>query len=514
METRVARADDAADATARAAASAARRARARRAAGDVTPAKILARVNLDEASPFAREAEARVGEAKTLDARLEDVPRGETRRRARADARERGERGESDAIDVYVGVRAIEIAPGGATYVGGDDGVTTRLASGTTESFYPDLSRDGAFVNGQTPVRTVQFSKSGEEMLIGYDNGGWIRVSLKNGLTVSSSAPHEDFSDVFKCVNVKKLSKYANTAPQCRAMISNDDLSVIYLASPCLRDGKVYVWDLNAVREEQEAATTVDDAEEPEFDHKIALQENGKVFDIDGIEAYDRWIESLHADDPAAQRAMQSVGTVKHLEFHTDCVTSLVRVRGALISGANDSHIAVWDLKSIHKASKPHSTTRMTSAVSLMATNKSECTLFSAGADGSIRVYEVQGKGGKLNLHWLRSVGGQEGRVTSLCAVKSEPFVVVGSAKVEQQNENMDSVIRGDGDVSIWRITDGKLMFRSNTHDADVTTLTLGLNGKSLLSGDAKGKICKFALGKRALNEVRVNSPIRKGFLL
>ena len=99
-------------------------------------------------------------------------------------------------------------------------------------------------MNEGTPVCMIQMSRNGEEALVGYDNGAWTKFSLKNGLVMSSSAPHEDFADIFKRVDRKKLSKYASTVPQCRSMIANDDLTKLYLASPVLRDSLVYAWDL------------------------------------------------------------------------------------------------------------------------------------------------------------------------------------------------------------------------------------------------------------------------------
>lgn len=48
------------------------------------------------------------------------------------------------------------------------------------------------------------------EVFVGYENGGWSKVLLDNGETMTWSVLYSDFVDVFKYVNVKKLFKYIN----------------------------------------------------------------------------------------------------------------------------------------------------------------------------------------------------------------------------------------------------------------------------------------------------------------
>lgn len=495
---------------ARAAATAARRARAR---GRNGGAIAIAKIDFDGVNARAYGGAQRETKETTLAAALLEKTSVETRDDVNAS---RSSDGRASAVGRDVGVRTIDMTSDGTMFIGGDDGIARRVAIGgeTTERFYPDLWRDSEFVNGgQLPVRAVCISQKGDEALVGYDNGGWVKVSLKSGLTVASSMPHDDFADVFKFVESKKVSKYANTAPQCRALVTNDDLSVIYLASPCLRDGRVYAWDLRESAEVDEQETTLEICQEKEFNNASTPLMSGKLDDMDGIDVYDAWMNCVAAGQESSQTAPKRiVGTVKHLEFHTDCVTSLVRVNSALISGSNDSHIAVWDLKSKAKSPKPYSMMRMTSAVSVMTTSKDGRTLYGAGADGSVRVYDLKGKSGKLTLHWVRSIGGQDGRVTSLCAVRNDPFIIVGSSKVS--NPDLVSVIRGEGDLCMWRVTDGTLMFRSAEHDADVTALAVSADGTTFCSGDAKGNICKHVLSSEPVERQDAKAPIRKGFLL
>ena len=412
---------------------------------------------------------------------------------------------EGEGEFVREGVRVMTIAPDGASvYVGMTNGVVKQIrasgdvGAGAMRSFYPTpVNATGdEFNNANTPVRMLQISKASGEALVGYENGGWSKVSLDNGETTTWSAPHSDFADVFKYINVKKLSKYTNTAPQCRSMAANDDLSIIYLASPLLRDGRVYVWDLTSSPTNEERSSGED----------LTFKHTSKLDDIDDVDAYDRCFESAAAGE-------REIGTVKHLEFHSDCVTSLVRVNSAIVSGSLDAYIAIWDLKSKVTPMQPHSTTKMTSAVREMTIAKDGRTLYCAGADGSVRIHDVRGKSGKLSLQWVRSVGGQEGYVTSLCTIKNDPFIVIGSSKAAQAPKPY-SIIRGDGELSVWRVTDGELMFKTTIHDADVNAIVVTTDGKALYSGDAKGKICKHALGANVVEAKPPNAPIRKGFFL
>ena len=114
---------------------------------------------------------------------------------------------------VREGVRVMTIAPDGASvYVGMTNGVVKQiLANGDVgaramQSFYPTPvnAAGDEFNNANTPVRMFQISKASGEALVGYENGGWSKVSLDNGETTTWSAPHSDFADVFKYVNVKK----------------------------------------------------------------------------------------------------------------------------------------------------------------------------------------------------------------------------------------------------------------------------------------------------------------------
>lgn len=455
---------------------------------------------------------AREDAGETTRAALETVVREETRRPVYA--RDGGDDGLGGWENVAVGARTMTLGGDGALYVGGGDGVVrrTRDDGGEDARYHPDLWCDDAFVNEGTPVCMIQMSRNGEEALVGYDNGAWTKFSLKNGLVMSSSAPHEDFADIFKRVDRKKLSKYASTVPQCRSMIANDDLTKLYLASPVLRDSLVYAWDLTTASEQAPSTPPLDE-EERGFTSANVLKKNG-LNDIDGIDAFDHWVENDDGRDVECSwnvpDGKHGTGDVKHLQFHSDVVTSLVRINSALISGSLDSHIAVWDLKSKEQTPRPHSSVKMASAVRLMVSSKDGRALYCAGADGSVRTFDVQGKSGKLTLQWLRSIGGQDGLVTSLCGIKSEPFVIVGSAK---QSKDPTSIIRGDGELCVWRVTDGELMSRSTIHDADVKSIVVSANGKFMYSGDENGKICKHALGAN-VGERKKDCEFKKGFLL
>ena len=465
-------------------------------------------VRLDDDDGDAREETVEV----CVRAALASVVREETRRPVYA--RDGGDDGCGGWESVAVGARTMTLGGDGALYVGGGDGVVrrTRDDGGEDARYHPDLWCDDTFVNEGTAVRMIQMSRNGEEALVGYDNGAWTKFSLKNGLVAASSAPHEDFADIFKRVDKKKLSKYASTVPQCRSMIANDDLTKLYLASPVLRDSLVYAWDLTTAGD-RAPAPPPQNKEERAFTSANVLQTNG-LDEIDGVDAFDHWVETDDAGDAECSWCVpdgkNGTGDVKHLRFHSDVVTSLVRINSALISGSLDSHIAVWDLKSKEATPKAHSSVKMASAVRVMVASKDGRALYCAGADGSVRTFDVQGKSGKLTLQWARSIGGQDGLVTSLCGIKSEPFVIVGSAK---QSKDPTSIIRGDGDLCMWRVTDGELMFKSTIHDADITSIVVSANGKTMYSGDENGKICKHVLGAN-VGERKKNCEFKKGFLL
>jgi len=414
--------------------------------------------------------------------------------------------------DVRVGVRAIVVAKDGAAYVGREDGETERLRdiddatpthATTTVKFTPDICGGSMteFVNARTAVRALQISLDGEILFVGYDNAGWMKVALANGLIVSSSPPHEDFADVFKYVDASKLSKYVNTTPQCRAMLVSDDLSEVYLTSPALRDSRVYAWDL-----------TRRDGETTSLREEVMLEcqkqfnaASVSLNDIDSVDDVDRWNE-LYASielDVMSKRA-RARGAVRRLEFHTDIVTSLARVRDVLISAGSDNYIAAWDLTVRTDSPKPVFTTKSTCGVRALSASDDGETLYCGGADSNVRVYHVTGEGSAFSLQWMRSIAGHDGFITSMSAAGNAPFVVTGSAYVDKASA---SVIYGDGDIGVWRVSDGARMSKSKVHEADVTALAFTPDRKSLYSGDAHGRVFKHAFG----DVVEDDEPTRRG---
>jgi len=413
--------------------------------------------------------------------------------------------------DVRVGIRAIVVAKDGAAYVGREDGETERLRDiddatpthATTVKFTPDICGGSMteFVNARTPVRALQISLDGEILFVGYDNAGWMKVALANGLIVSSSPPHEDFADVFKYVDASKLTKYVNTTPQCRAMLVSDDLSEVYLTSPALRDSRVYAWDL-----------TRRDGETTSLREEVMLEcqkqfnaASVSLNDIDSVDDVDRWNElyaSIELD--VMSKRERARGAVRRLEFHTDIVTSLARVRDVLISAGSDNYIAAWDLTVRMDSPKPVFTTKSTCGVrALSATDDGE-TLYCGGADSNVRVYHVTGEGSAFSLQWMRSIAGHDGFITSMSAAGNVPFVVTGSAYVDKASA---SVIYGDGDIGVWRVSDGARMSKSKVHEADVTALSFTPDRKSLYSGDAHGRVFKHVFG----DVVEDDEPTRRG---
>ena len=368
------------------------------------------------------------------------------------------------------------------------------------------------FVNARTAVRALQISLDGEILFVGYDNAGWMKVALASGLIVSSSPPHEDFADVLKYVDVSKLTKYTNTAPQCRAMLVSDDLSVVYLTSPALRDSRVYAWNLTSRDSE-----TIDLREEVMLACEKQFNASASLNDIDSVDDIDRW-NALYASielDVVSKRK-RARGAVRRLEFHTDIVTSLARVRDTLISAGSDNYIAAWDLARVD-ATKPSFTTKSTCGVRALAATDDGETLYCGGADGNVRVYHVTGEGSAFNLQWMRSIAGHDGFITSMSAVGNAPFVVTGSAYVES---SAASVIYGEGDIGVWRISDGALMSKSTVHSADVTTLVFTPDRKFLYSADAHGRVFKHEFGEAVNDESSQRGAatkemgFRKGFLL
>lgn len=413
--------------------------------------------------------------------------------------------------DVRVGVRAIVVAKDGVAYVGREDGETERLRDiddttpthATTVKFTPDICGGSMteFVNARTPVRALQISLDGEILFVGYDNAGWMKVALANGLIVSSSPPHEDFADVFKYVDASKLTKYVNTTPQCRAMLVSDDLSEVYLTSPALRDSRVYAWNLTR----RDGETTNLREEVMSECQKQFNAASVSLNDIDSVDDVDRWNE-LYASielDVMSKRA-RARGAVRRLEFHTDIVTSLARVRDVLISAGSDNYIAAWDLTVRMDSHKPVFTTKSTCGVrALSATDDGE-TLYCGGADSNVRVYHATGEGSAFSLQWMRSIAGHDGFITSMSAAGNAPFVVTGSAYVDKASA---SVIYGDGDIGVWRVSDGARMSKSKVHEADVTALAFTPDRKSLYSGDAHGRVFKHAFG----DVVEDDEPMRRG---
>jgi WD40 repeat protein len=426
------------------------------------------------------------------------------------------------------GVGAMALGRDGAVYVGREDGVVTR-AGGGEATMYPDVSSDGTFVNAQTPVRMIQLSPDEDEALIGYRNGGWTKACVKTGLPLASSRPREEFADVFALVKSKKLSKYVDTAPNAKSMVASEDLTVLYLSSPVLRDHSIYVWNIENV-ETPSADSVVDDDDDDDdessddtfvFDETVLPKEQRRrLDDMDDIAAYDAWMKSVQESErPAACEW----GSVERLEFHSDSVVALLRLGNILISGGADGYIAIWDVKGKSKAgnkkplsNKPFYSTAVTSAVRLLTMSKDGRTLYCGCVDGTVRIYDVQGKRNQASLSYVRSVGGQEGMLCSLCVIST--FVIAGSAKV-----NKESFIQGDGDVSVWRASDGALMSRWTQHQADVVVIVQSSDGKRFYTGDVKGKICKFSIrisqsgsssDKRDEDRKQKSMRWRQGFLL
>jgi len=213
-------------------------------------------------------------------------------------------------------------------------------------------------------------------------------------------------------------------------------------------------------------------------------------------------------------------GSVERLEFHSDTVVALLRLGNILISGGADGYIAIWDVKGKSKAgnkkslsNKPFYFTAVTSAVRLLTMSKDGRTLYCGCCDGTVRIYDMQGKRSQSTLSYVRSIGGQEGMLCSLCVMST--FVIAGSAMVNKQ-----SFIQGDGDVSVWRTSDGALMSRWTQHEADVVVIIQSPDGKSFYTADVKGKICKFSIcskvgsDKRDEDSKQKSMRWRQGFLL
>jgi len=424
------------------------------------------------------------------------------------------------------GVGAMALGRDGAVYVGREDGVVTRVGGGEA-TMYPDVSSDGTFVNAQTPVRMIQLSPDEDEALIGYRNGGWTRACLKTGLPLASSRPREEFADVFALVKSKKLSKYVDTAPNAKSMVASEDLTVLYLSSPVLRDYSIYVWNIeNAETPSDDVVDDDDDDKRSDdafvFDETVLPKERRRRLDeMDDIAAYDAWMKSVQESERIAACEW---GSVERLEFHSDSVVALLRLGNILISGGADGYIAIWDVKGKSKAgnkktlsNKPFYSTAVTSAVRLLTMSKDGRTLYCGCVDGTVRIYDVQGKRNQASLSYVRSIGGQEGMLCSLCVIAT--FVIAGSAKV-----NKESFIQGDGDVSVWRASDGALMSRWTQHQADVVVIVQSSDGKIFYTADVKGKICKFSIrisqsgssssDKRDEDRKQKSMRWRQGFLL
>lgn len=426
------------------------------------------------------------------------------------------------------GVGAMALGRDGAVYVGREDGVVTRVG-GREATMYPDVSSDGTFVNAQTPVRMIQLSPDEDEALIGYRNGGWTKACVKTGLPLASSRPRGEFSDVFALVKSKKLSKYVDTAPNAKSMMASEDLTVLYLSSPVLRDHSIYVWNIENA--ETPSAEVVDDDNDDDddkssddtfvFDETVLPKEQRRRLDeMDDIAAYDAWMKSVHESEIPA---VCEWGSVERLEFHSDSVVALLRLGNILISGGADGYIAIWDVKGKSKSGnkkplsdRPFYSTSVTSAVRLLTMSKDGRTLYCGCVDGTVRIYDVQGKRNQASLSYVRSIGGQEGMLCSLCVIST--FVIAGSAKV-----NKESFIQGDGDVSVWRASDGVLMSRWTQHQADVVVIVQSSDGKSFYTADIKGKICKFSIrvsqsgsssDKRDEDRKQKSMRWRQGFLL
>lgn len=425
------------------------------------------------------------------------------------------------------GVGAMALGRDGAVYVGREDGVVARVG-GRETTMYPDVSSDGTFVNAQTPVRMIQLSPDEDEALIGYRNGGWTRACLKTGLPLASSRPREEFADVFALVKSKKLSKYVDTAPNAKSMVASEDLTVLYLSSPVLRDHSIYVWNIeNAEMPRDDVADDDDDDDDKSsddtfvFDETVLPKERRRRLDeMDDIAAYDAWVKSMQESERTAACEWRSV---ERLEFHSDSVVALMRLGNILISGGADGYIAIWDVKGKSKAGnkkplskKPFYSTAVTSAVRLLTMSKDGRTLYCGCVDGTVRIYDMQGKRNQASLSYVRSIGGQEGMLCSLCVIST--FVIAGSAKV-----NKESFIQGDGDVSVWRTSDGALMSRWTQHQADVVVIVQSSDGKCFYTADVKGKICKFSIrisqsgsssDKRDEDRKQKSMRWRQGFLL
>lgn len=424
------------------------------------------------------------------------------------------------------GVGTMAVGRDGAVYVGREDGVVTRVGGGEA-TMYPDVSSDGTFVNAQTPVRMIQLSPDEDEALIGYRNGGWTRACLKTGLPLASSRPREEFADVFALVKSKKLSKYVDTAPNAKSMVASEDLTVLYLSSPVLRDHSIYVWNIENAETPSDVVDDDDDDDDKSsddtfvFDETVLPKERRRRLDeMDDIAAYDDWMKSVQESERIVACEW---GSVERLEFHSDSVVTLLRLGNILISGGADGYIAIWDVKGKSKAgnkkalsNKPFYFTAVTSAVRLLTMSKDGRTLYCGCVDGTVRIYDVQGKRNQASLSYVRSIGGQEGMLCSLCVIST--FVIAGSAKV-----NKESFIQGDGDVSVWRATDGASMSRWTQHQADVVVIVQSSDGKSFYTADVKGKICKFSIRisqsgssseKRDEDRKQKSMRWRQGFLL
>jgi len=422
------------------------------------------------------------------------------------------------------GVGAMALGRDGTVYIGREDGVVTRVG-GREATLYPDVSTDGTFVNAQTPVRIIQLSPDEDEALIGYRNGGWTRICLKTGLPLASSRPREEFADVFALVKSKKLSKYVDTSPNAKSMVASEDLSVLCLSSPVLRDYSIYVWNIENAEMPSEDVVGDDDDDKSDdtfvFDETVLPKERRRRLDeIDDIAAYDAWMANVQESERMNGAATGEWGSVERLEFHSDTVVALLRLGNILISGGADGYIAIWDVKGKSKAgnkkslsNKPFYFTAVTSAVRLLTMSKDGRTLYCGCCDGTVRIYDMQGKRSQSTLSYVRSIGGQEGMLCSLCVMST--FVIAGSAMVNKQ-----SFIQGDGDVSVWRTSDGALMSRWTQHEADVVVIIQSPDGKSFYTADVKGKICKFSIcskvgsDKRDEDSKQKSMRWRQGFLL
>jgi hypothetical protein len=478
-------------------------------------------VDLDSASELASNGSVSEGGAerekteKRVYATLAEVVCEESERRV----------GEAAYVN---GISALAVMSDGSLCIGREDGVVSAVMAASTRTVYPDASNDGTFVNAQTPVRMIQMSVNEEIAMIGYNNGGWIHVCMQTGFTTAAAGPHAEFADVFKLVKTAKLSKYTDTAPNCRAMVASEDLNTLYLASPALRDNSIYVWDLK--RHMRSDSVERDDSESGasalvfNFDeNSIPASSRSGLNELDDVAYYDAWMEQL-AKKKRNDAENEANKDVQRLDFHKDGVTALARVGNVLLSGGSDGHIAAWDVKTKSKSGNtklipkiPMFYTSATNPVRRLVVSKAGRILYCGCIDGTVRVYDIVGKSTRIQLSFVRTVGGQDGFITSLCTIRNDPFVVTGSAKAK----NKASFIKGDGDLCVWRVSDGARMARIAIHDADVTALVVTHDGKTMYSGDAKGKLCKIDLSANAkvhshssAGEIKADMKWRKGFLL